>query len=191
MMDNTELLNLIQHYGLTILAPLALIEGPIVSVLGGYMAGRGLVGLPSLLVVLVAADLLGDAILYGIGQRGGRLLPNRLRARLTRSSALQDRLRREMRDHGARLLVIAKLTHGAGFAVLMAAGATQYPFLRFLGVNFLATVVKSGALVALGWWMGDRWHHAEVWLDRAVVAVVALAVIALMIWLHRGRRSTA
>jgi len=190
-MDNAELLALVHQYGLAILAPLALLEGPIISILGGYLAGHGLVHLPALLVVVIAADLLGDAILYGVGRRGGRLLPPRLRARMTRNTRLQDRLKREMQDHGARLLVIAKLTHGAGFAVLMAAGATRYPFPRFLLVNLGATILKSSALVALGWWLGDRWQHAEVWMDRAIVAVVALAVILLLVWLHRAHRSEA
>ena len=55
-MDNAELLALVHQYGLAILAPLALIEGPIVSILGGYLAGHGLVSLPALLVVVIAAD---------------------------------------------------------------------------------------------------------------------------------------
>ena len=191
MIENATLLSLIQGHGLFILAPLALIEGPIVSVLGGYLAGHGLLNLWALLAVVIAADLLGDAILYAIGQRGGRLLPSRLRARLMANTPLQERLRREMRDHGARMLVIAKITHGAGFAVLMAAGAARYPFARFLAVNLAATIVKSSALVALGWWMGDQWHRAEVWMDRAIVVMVALLAVGLLVWLHRARRSTA
>lgn len=191
MIDNAELLSLIQTYGLAILTPAAVIEGPIVSVLGGYLAGQGLLNLWAVLVAVVAADLIGDSILYSIGARGGRLLPARLRARLQSRTGLQERLRREIQDHGARLLVIAKITHGAGFAVLMAAGAARYPFGRFLFVNLLATVVKSGALVALGWWMGDQWSRAEVWMDRAIVVMVALLVIGAMIWLHRAKRSEA
>ena len=187
-MDNAALLQLIQDHGLVLLAPLALLEGPIVSVLGGYLAGREILNLWALLAVVVVADLLGDALLYGVGLQGGRLLPRRLRARLIeRNARLQARLKREIEDHGTRLLVLGKLTHGAGFAVLMAAGAAHYPFLRFLLVNFLTTLVKSGALVTLGWWMGDQWQHAELWMDRAVVLVVALALVGVAIWLHRGR----
>ena len=191
MIQNAELLALIQQYGLTILAPLAVVEGPIVSVLGGYLGGQGLLNLWGLLMVVVAADLVGDSILYTIGRRGGVLLPARLRARLVSNTGVQEKLRREMRDHGARALVIAKITHGAGFAVLIAAGAARYPFGRFLVFNLFATIVKSSALVALGWWMGDQWQRAQVWMDRAIVAVVALALIGLLVWLHRSRRSEA
>ncbi|MCA2011697.1 VTT domain-containing protein [Cereibacter sphaeroides] len=191
-MGNADLLALIQDHGLLLMAPLALVEGPIVSVLGGYLAGRGLMSLSGLLVVVVLADLLGDALLYGVGRQGGRLLPARLRERLiARNARLQERLKREIEDHGTRLLVIGKLTHGAGFAVLMAAGAARYPFWRFLLVNLLATLVKSGALVALGWWMGDQWQHAELWLDRAIVLVVALALLGFGLWLHCGREGRA
>lgn len=191
MIQDAELLNLIQQYGLLILTPIAVLEGPIVSVIGGYLGGQGLLNLWALMVALVFADLLGDAILYLVGRRGGVLLPRRLRARLQAGSGMQERLKRQMRDRGGRVLVIAKLTHGAGFAVLLAAGAVRYPFGRFLLFNLLATIIKTGALVALGWWMGDQWQRAEVWMDRAIVAVVALAIVGGLVWLHRARRSEA
>ena len=192
MIDNAELLALVQQHGLTLLAPLSILEGPIVSILGGYLAGQGLLNLWAVLIVVVIGDLAGDALLYVVGRRGGRLLPARLRERLfQRNAGLQARLIREIEDHGTRLLVIGKLTHGAGFAVLLAAGAARFPFLRFVLINLLATLVKSAALVGLGWWLGDRWQHAEVWMDRAIVLAVVLTVVAVGLWLHHGRERRA
>ncbi|MBN8293464.1 VTT domain-containing protein [Rhodobacter sp. NTK016B] len=187
-MTNPEILTLVQDHGLLLLAPLAVIEGPIMSVLGGSLSGAGLFNVWSVLAIVIAADLFGDMVLYWVGMRGGGLLPERLRARvLNPDSALQRRLRHELTDHGVRLLVLGKLTHGAGFAVLMAAGAMRYPFAKFVVVNLGATAIKSGALVALGWWLGDRWQRAEVWLDRAVVVVALAAVLGLAVWVHRKR----
>ncbi|PWE31547.1 DedA family protein [Pararhodobacter marinus] len=192
MMTSPEILTLVQDHGLLLLAPLAVIEGPIMSILGGSLSGADLFNVWAVLAIVIAADLFGDMGLYWIGMRGEALLPERLRARvLNPDSALQRRLRYELTDHGVRLLVLGKLTHGAGFAVLMAAGAMRYPFAKFVLVNLGATAVKSGALVALGWWLGDSWQRAEVWLDRAVVFVLLAAVLGLVVWLHHKRAARA
>jgi len=191
MTGGFDLVELIRAQGLTILAPLALIEGPIVSVLGGSLAGHGLLPLKALLAVLIGADLAGDALMYAVGRRGGRLLPDRLRARLPLSGPLADRLRLEIGARGGRLLLLGKLTHGAGFAVLLAAGAARYPFGRFLAVNLLGTGIKTGALVALGWWLGDQWDRAELWIDRAVLGGLALALLGFALWLTHHRRARA
>jgi len=192
MMDTAELLSLIRAHGLLIIALMALVEGPVISVIGGSLASAGVLNLAALLAVVIAGDMLGDVVLYAIGRRGGRLLPPRLRARLLQQNpALQARLRREIEGHGARLLVLGKLTHAAGFAVLLAAGAARYPFGRFLIVNLLATALKCALLVALGWWMGEQWRQAEAWMDRALLVLLALALVTAALWLHRGRRRPA
>lgn len=189
MMAEADLIDLIRTYGLMVLAPLALLEGPIVSVLGGYLVGRGLIALNALMACLVIADVAGDAILYGIGRYGGPLIPQGWRARLGMSQGMQDRLVQDMHTHGTRILVIGKLTHAVGFAVLATAGAARYPFGRFLLVNFLATLPKSAALVFLGWMLGDSWGRADAWLSQAIAVLALVLVVALALWLrHRQRR---
>ncbi|MFN4100994.1 MAG: DedA family protein [Pararhodobacter sp.] len=192
MMETAALLPLIREHGLLIIGLLALVEGPIVSVIGGSLAGAGVLSLWALLAVVIAGDLLGDIVLYAVGRRGGRLLPEGLRERLLQQNPdLQARLRREVEDHGARLLVLGKLTHAAGFAVLLAAGAARYPFGRFLIVSLLVTALKCALLVALGWWLGEQWASAEAWMDRALLVLLLLALVAAGLWLHHGRRRPA
>lgn len=190
MMNPEALLALVTDHGLLVIALVSVVEGPLVSILGGSLAGAGLLPLPALVAVVVAGDMAGDIALYAIGRRGGRLLPRALRARvIERNAPLSARLQRSMQDHGARLLVAGKLTHAAGFAVLLAAGAARYPFGRFVVVNLAATVLKCAALVGLGWWLGDQWQRSEVWMERAALAAVVLILAAAALWLHHARRT--
>lgn len=191
MIDDTFLIGLIRDYGLLVLAPLALLEGPIVSVFGGYLAGRGLVPFNALLVLVVVADLVGDVMLYGIGRHGGRRVPQRWRGRLGLSPERQERLVDEIHTHGTRMLAVGKLTHAMGFAVLTAAGAARFPFGRFVMVNLLATLPKSAAMVALGWWLGNSWQRADAWLTRAIAVGGVLALVALVLWHLRARKRDA
>ena len=153
-MTEAEIGALIRHWGLIILAPLAVLEGPIVAIVSGYLSRAGLLLLPQALVVLVLADLLGDVVLYLLGRRGraGVALPWLARFGVTRRRLA--RVLRAFRARGARILVLGKLTHSAGFAVLLAAGMARMPFGQFLALNLLATLPKVGVFLWLGWWFG-------------------------------------
>jgi membrane-associated protein len=180
-----EIAALIGAHGLWLLAPLAVIEGPVVTVTAGWLARLGAFDPAVALVVLVVADLLGDALLYAVGRSGTTGPLARLRHRL---GLHEDRLRRLSRhfDHrGGATLVFGKLTHSVGAAILIAAGFARMPFLPFLAWNLLATLPKSAALFALGWVFGG----APDWLARAALLVTALVIALAALAVLRRRLS--
>lgn len=177
-MTEADLGGLIRDYGLLILAPLAVLEGPVVSVVSGYLARLGLVGLPLVFGVLVLADLAGDLLLYGLGRQGraGVALPWLARFGVTRRRLA--RTLRAFRKNDARILVLGKLTHSAGFAVLLAAGMARMPVLRFLMLNLLATLPKVAICLALGWWLGAVSDRVGNWM----MGLTALVVVCLLVF---------
>jgi membrane-associated protein len=64
---------LLTVYGGVTILPLAVVEGPIVSVLTGVLSASGYLTWYSSLCLLIFADLIGDAICYAIGRTGGSL----------------------------------------------------------------------------------------------------------------------
>lgn len=191
MIAADALVALVRDWGLVVLAPVALIEGPIVTVLGGSLVALGMLPAGPLFAVLVLAVLAGDAILYGLGRRGGRWIPLAWRARLGLTPARQQRLVADLHAHGTRILLLGKLTHAMGFAILVAAGAAGLPFGRFLLINLLATLPKTAALLGLGWLLGDSWQRADGWLNVLFAVLVLTSLIALVGWLKRRARPGA
>lgn len=186
MEDGSTLIALIETYSLAILLPIAVVEGPIVSVLAGYLAAQGLVGAGTACSVLVLADLVGDALLYLVGRRSRSIRPDGLLARLGVTRRRLAGVVRRFRRDGLRYLLLGKLTHSAGFAVLIAAGAARVPPLSFLLVNLIATVPKTAALLALGWFLGEAWQRAENLLLK--VGLAGLGLFALFILYHLWTR---
>ncbi len=140
---------LIAH-GSGLILPLAVVEGPIVSVLAGLLSARGDFHWYWALSLLVCGDLIGDAIYYWIGRTGrapiaglGRVL--RIRNLVT--PAVQVGLRR----NSVKMQLIGKWTHSIGCIVLVGAGMLRLPFARFMLVNLLATLPKSAVLFGLGY----------------------------------------
>ena len=72
MTATAELLGLVRSHGTLILAPLAVLEGPIVSIVAGYLASRGLLLLKAVIPVVILADLVGDPSGQGGRQKGFR-----------------------------------------------------------------------------------------------------------------------
>ncbi len=176
-MTTNALTALITTHGLWLMAPLALIEGPLVTVAAGALAAQGLLSLGGVIVAATIADLCGDALLWLAGRHLRRRLPRKLARRITRRLPLAD-----LRRNAGRVLVFGKLTHSMGAFVLFAAGVARVPFLRFLGFNAAATLPKVTALALLGWSFGTTLAGIGTPLAPALLTV-SLAISVF--WLRK------
>ena len=191
MEDGSALIALIETYSLAILLPLAVVEGPVVSVLAGYLAAQGLVGAGAAGTILVLADLAGDALLYLVGRRSRSIAPDGILSRLGVTRRRLARVVRRFRRDGLRYLLVGKLTHSAVFAVLIAAGAARVPPLSFFAVNLAATIPKTGALLALGWFLGAAWQSADSLLPKLGMAGLALFALFILILFWKRHKEPA
>jgi membrane-associated protein len=189
MSDLSAIPELISAYGLIILIPLAVVEGPIVTVIAGWLASIGLLNPLGVLVAAVVGDLLGDLLLYAIG-RGLRLdrLPYVGRwLRLPRAQLVP--LVRTIRENSTRLIVIGKITHAAGFAVLLAAGMARMNLMQFTLINLLCNIPKSAVFIALGYLLGEAYGRASAWLGWGS-AVMFMALLGVGLWWLMRQRTT-
>lgn len=186
MLTEAGIQALIQDYGLLIIGPVALLEGPVISVMSGYLAKADLIRWPQAFAVLVLADLLGDCLIYAAGRKGRArmVLPWLATCGVTRRRLAQ--VLRAFKTKGGRILLLGKLTHSAGFAVLLAAGMARMPFARFVLLNTLATVPKVAVFMGIGWWFGQISDLVGNWLLGVSLLLVLCVIIALV--LHRVTR---
>jgi membrane protein DedA with SNARE-associated domain len=179
-----ELQHALSVYGYVALLPLAVFEGPVVTVLAAMLAARGLLDVGAVAAIVIAGDLIGDMLLYVAGRRllgrwRGDGAATGWRARLSRRVAAVGPA---IRGHAGKVLLLGKLTHSAGFVVLLAAGAARVRPLVFLGYNVLGTVPKSLALVAVGYWFGRLYLSLGEELRVAgVVGFVGAATLLVLL----------
>jgi membrane protein DedA with SNARE-associated domain len=176
-------------YGYLALFPLALAEGPVATVFAAFLAARGVLEIAPVYVVVVLADLVGDMLLYG----AGRWLPGWLdRRRGAWAARLRERvatLAPRIRARAGAMLLFGKLTHSAGFAVLLAAGAAHVRILPFLAFNLAGSLVKSAVLVAIGYWFGQVYSGLSGELQAASIAAFVLAGGLLLLVAARASRT--
>lgn len=189
MIDGADLPGFIAAYGLAVLAPLSVLEGPVVTLIAGWLSSLGLLPPLGVFLCVVLGDLVGDALAYAAG-RGLRLDRLPLVGRFFRIPRVTlVPLVRAVRANGVRLLVLGKLTHAAGLAVLLAAGAARMPFGLFLVVNLLAGIPKSAALMGLGYALGEAHERIADWISYGSAALAGLLLTGGAVWWIYGRKA--
>lgn len=126
-----------------------------------------------LIAVAAAGAIVGDNVAYQLGRALGTTRFRWMRAK--RVTTTLDWARRGLDRRGALLIFTARYIPVGRIAVNMTAGATRYPFRRFLPLSIAAGVTWA-AYSALFGIVAGQWLH-----DQPLLAIVlAVAVAALV-----------
>lgn len=142
-------------FGLILASGLCLFSEDLTIVVAGLLVYREAVPLAAALPVCIAAVLLADSMLWGLGrwlgmaalERSwlGRLLPARKR----------ERARELVERHGARLVPAIRFMPGLRAPLTFACGGLGLGYTRFLVADALAATVEVGLLLLAAYWAGD------------------------------------
>lgn len=176
-----ELQAALADYGFWVLFLLAVIEGPLVILGATALSQLGACDIRLVWGTAVLADLIGDTLLYLVGRHLPDCLPARHRPHLARSRA-----ERMFRTSGARILLLAKLTHFAGLPTLIAAGFGRMPYAAFLFWNLIGTLPKATAIVLVGWLFWQTVLQGDT--ETAITLLLTLAAVAAATLLYKRRR---
>jgi membrane-associated protein len=179
MIVTPDIASMVSSYGIAALAPIAIVEGPIVTVIAAYLASQSLLVLWQVILCVVIADLVGDGLIYWLGRSALDGLPIRWREKMGITNDRITALVSAYQTKGTSMLVAGKLTHAAGFAVLAAAGAARMNFTKFMFVNLLATIPKSLIFVGIGLLFGSAHAQIAAWISTGSMVAVGIAAIAL------------
>lgn len=183
MIASATIAGVVSAHGVAILAPVAVLEGPIVSVIAGFMVHEGLLVLWQAALCVILADVFGDCLFYSVGRDLLNWLPARWLERVGLTGARLQQMARTFESKCASVLVAGKLTHAAGFAVLIGVGASRMRFVPFVLANLLAA---SLAFLALGYFFGTAHAAIGQWLSIGSAALLLLMAGAAPC-LHRRR----
>ena len=166
-------------YRYVIVYPLAVVEGPILSMISGFLVRTGFFDFWPIYILLMAGDLTGDILWYLVGRHGARPLIERYGRFLSITEANVEKMEGHFHKHQMKILFISKLTTGFGFAIatLIAAGAVHVPFKKYLTINFFGQFIWTGALLAVGFFFGNLYTLVDKSLRWAFI--VALVIICL------------
>jgi membrane protein DedA with SNARE-associated domain len=167
-----------------------LLPGEATALVGGATVALGRTELVPMVLVVVAAAVVGDGLGFRMGRSTGPWL---LRSRLLRSrrARLED-LRDGMARRGALSLVAARWTAFVRTMVPALAGASGMSYRRFVVGNGLGAVTWGVASVGLGALAGRSYAQVQSWLGGGGALLLVLALVgAGLVTLHRRRVAAA
>ena len=132
---------LIARYGYAVLLPIAVVEGPATAAITGALVAAGQFDGVVACLLLVAADLIGDALYYCLGRYGHGPLFGWIERwlRITRSGSSRWRDRFHANDW--KLIMLGK-TQALGGLFLYFAGGIRLSFARYMWFILIGTFPK-------------------------------------------------
>jgi membrane protein DedA with SNARE-associated domain len=172
-------------YKYFIIIPFAIIEGPFLTVICGFLVAGRLLNPWITFPILVAGDIIGDGTIYWIG-RTGRGAVKFFRVK---EESLED-AKKYFRENHKKALITSKLVHGLGFTGLLAAGAVRVPYRRYFLTCATITVIQSSILLALGIVFASAYMQIGKYLNdyAAIVSALAVIIIGWLIFRHYNKK---
>ncbi len=164
------------------------IPGETAAVLSGVLASQGNIKLWLILILVIAAAIVGDSVGYEIGRKvGPRILSMRVfDKRRKRLDDAQDFLRRR----GGSAVFLGRFV--AFFRAVMPAlaGTARMPYRKFLFFNALGGIVWGSIFVLLGYFAGASYKTIERVVGRGTaIGVVVIVLIVIVVWQVRKHRA--
>src|SRR6266498_108866 len=175
-----QLISWLEHYKYFVLFPIVVVEGPIITIIGGFLASLGYLRLTIALPVVVAADLVGDSIYYAFGRWGGRRFIDRWGHYFGATAERVEKLEGHFHRHQGKTLVIGKLSHAVVIVILLAAGVARVPYGKFVWYNFIGTLPKSLLFLLIGYYFGRSYEQFNAYLNYYAV-ITPLIVVAVLV----------
>jgi membrane protein DedA with SNARE-associated domain len=172
----------IATYRYAVLLPIAIIEGPMVSVIAGFLVSVQQMNFWIAFGILVAGDVIGDITLYSIGRWGRNSILPRFGGLLGVTPERMRKLESFFENHAKKTLLFGKWGHVFGFPILVTAGAAKEDFREFVTVSVGGTLPKTLFLVLIGFYFGASLGLINKYFTYAVIAMLALIVVAAAVY---------
>ncbi len=138
----------------------------------GFFAAQGKLGLPSLLVVLILAAIIGNEVGYEIGSRNGKRVFRKKNGVFFREEYV-ERAEVFYKKHGGKTIILARFVPIVRTLSAVIAGVGKMPRVQFFIYNVIGAVLWCTSVTLLGFWLGNRIPS----IDKYLLPVILLASI--------------
>ncbi len=178
-----HIFNLLYRYKYLVLFPLAIVEGPILAVIAGFLCTSGFLDPVIVYPVLVSGDITGDSLCYLAGRLG---VPGFL-VKIIKGFGMKvtniDRVRDYFEANPNKTISLSKITLGIGFAGIYLAGNARIPYRRFIGICLITSALQFIVYLGIGLLFGDAYKQISHYMNflTALIFVTVVAIILLLL----------
>lgn len=186
-MNIESLIPLLTQYKYLIIFPLAVLEGPIITIIAGFLSTLDVLNPLWAYMLIIFADLVGDTVYYVLGRYGDRALPRIMRF-LGLTHEKIEAAKNYFNEHHRKAIILSKLVHGIGTAGLFVAGNTRVSYRKFILICLGTAMLQSAAFLAVGILFGHAYVQISRYLDVFGASTIILGLVIGTILILRTRR---
>jgi membrane protein DedA with SNARE-associated domain len=166
--------------------PLAIIEGPIVSVAAGFLTTHGVFNPLLVFLVMVAGDIIGDGIFYFIGYKGKKLFHY-----FKINEEKIEKAKIYFQENHKKAIAASKIMWGIGTAGLIAAGALHISYKRYFKTCALYSLGQSFVMIFLGIFFGQAYLMIGKYFNyyAALISVLAIALLIFFVFIQKYKQN--
>ena len=145
----------------------------------GFLVYRRLTRFWPVTLSALAASVLGDTCLYGIGRLlGGDLEKRPWLAKIFPPERI-ERVKARFRRYQFRAIVAGRYVYGLRPILFFTSGATRMPLAQFVAADAIAAFINALLWVFLGKYFGDRLEVVLGWAERSETILLVLAGVLI------------
>ena len=188
-MNLLTIIDLLYKYKYVLLFPLAIVEGPVLAVIAGFLCANKFLNPFIVYPIIVLGDLVGDSLCYMLGRFG---IPEFLKVILKKlgvNPINMDTARSYFNSNHVKAISLSKITLGVGFAGIYFAGNSKIPYRKFIWVCLLTSALQYVVYLTIGMLFGSAYEKISQYIDflTALIIITALAIL-LFIFLKSIRK---
>ncbi|MFA6353340.1 MAG: VTT domain-containing protein [Candidatus Paceibacterota bacterium] len=181
-----SVIQLLLTYKYLILIPLSIVEGPIVSVIAGFLTTLNIFNPLLVFLVMVAGDIVGDAIFYFIGYKGKKLFKYfNIREEKIEKAKIY------FQENHKKAIAASKIMWGIGTAGLIAAGALHISYKKYFKTCALYSLAQSFVMIMLGIFFGQAYIIIGKYFDyyAAGISILVMATVLFFIFIKKYKQN--
>lgn len=155
----------------------------------GMVAGAGHLDIFTIIVLLIAAAVLGDGAGYLLGRKAGPRVFSRPNSRWFKQEHLQ-RTREFYEKHGGKTIIYARFVPIIRTFAPFVAGVGNMSYKRFLSFNIFGGIGWVVMMTMLGYYLGG-WEIVRKNFEKVILGIILISVMPIIFEYFKSRKSGA
>jgi membrane-associated protein len=154
----------------------------------GLLAAGGFFVLGPLILVVVAAAIVGDSVGYWFGSEVGDHLFQRKDSRFFKQEYLK-RTERFYKKYGGRAVVLARFVPIVRTIAPILAGVSSMTYRTFISYNVIGGIAWGTGMVLLGFFLGSILPNSERYILPLSLLIVTISFFPILLNLAKNKRA--
>jgi membrane protein DedA with SNARE-associated domain len=180
-MTTRALIHFFVHYKYIAIFPIAVLEGPIITIISGFLASRHILAFFPAFLVVFSGDAISDTVFYWIGRHGRNFIQKLKFLRVTNERI--NKMEAQYAESPWKTMIVAKVSYGLGTVFMLSAGLSRMSLRRFFQSVFLLNALRSLALISIGYYFGRlALRLGPEYLENYTIAVLIIVPSVYIIY---------